>query len=435
MRAVTLSLLVLLAIDCARADDLLSLRRSIELSGLHAPTLVLRDEDGVPHIYALDEHDALFMQGFLQAQDRLFQLDVLRRTASGTLAELVGQSALPSDVELRTIGLRRAAERSLAAYSADARAGLQAYTDGVNAWVQRNALPTEYAALEVTRFEPWTALDSALIGKALAFQLSFDLDIDATLQYLEYQQKLIALNPQAGSQIADALFFLDVFRSAPFDPAASVPDANGSPPRPSHHGHSRSDGARVDPAAAALLKRYRQKVEQVPFMKRALSRAERQIGSNEWAVAGRFTRDGRPLVANDPHLSLDLPPNFYDLQITTFRDGLDAIGSSVAGTPWVVLGQNRFVTWGETTTGFDVTDTYQEQVVPDPQSPSGLSTLYQGQPEPIIPIPITFRVNLRDGGAPDTIVPVPAGGGIPPVVLIVPRRNNGPIVQLDQASG
>lgn len=438
MRAALFSLLVLVVTGTSRADDARSLQgsdRPVEMSGLHAPAVVLRDDDGVPHIHAFDEHDALFLQGFLHAQDRLFQIDVLRHTASGTLAELVGQSALPSDVELRTIGLRRAAERSLAAYSTKARDGLQAYADGVNAWVQRNALPAEYAALEITRVDPWTALDSALIGKALAFQLSFDLDINATLQYLEYQKKLIALNPQSGAQLADGLFFLDVFRSAPFDPAASVPDANGPAPRPTHHGHAQSKGMSMDPAAAELLKRYRHRVEQVPFLKRTLSRSERQIGSNEWAVAGRFARHGRPLVANDPHLSLDLPANFYDLQITTLKEGIDAIGSSVAGAPWVVLGQNRFITWGETTTGFDVTDTYQEQVVPDPQSPSGLSTLYQGQLEAVIPIPITFKVNLRDGGAPDTVVPIPAGGGIPPVVLIVPRRNNGPIVQLDQATG
>ncbi|MGH8308205.1 MAG: penicillin acylase family protein [Steroidobacteraceae bacterium] len=438
MRAVLLSIIALAAIGAARADGFPTLhgnKKAIEVAGLHAPAVVLRDTDGVPHIYALDEHDALFMQGFLQAQDRLFQLDVLRRTASGTLAELVGQGALPSDVELQTIGLRRAAERSLAAYSASARAGLQAYADGVNAWVQRNALPANYAALEVTKFEPWAALDSALIGKALAFQLSFDLDIDATLQYLEYQKKLIALNPQAGAQIADGLFFLDVFRSAPFDPAASVPDANGPRPRAHHDGKADGSRMRVDPAAAELLKQYRHRIDRIPFLKRTLSRTERQIGSNEWAVAGKLTRNGRPLVANDPHLSLDLPPNFYDLQITTLKDGLDAIGSSVAGTPWIVLGQNRFVTWGETTTGFDVTDTYQEQVVPDSQSPSGLATLFQGQLEPIIPVPLAFKVNLRDGGAPDTIVPVPPGGGIPPVALIVPRRNNGPIVQLDQATG
>jgi penicillin amidase len=438
MRPVLLSVIAILAAGIAQAAGLPASNASnkaLELPGLHAPAVVLRDIDGVPHIYALDEHDALFMQGFLQAQDRLFQLDVLRRTASGTLAELVGQSALPSDVELRTIGLRRAAERSLATYSTKTREGLQAYADGVNAWVGKNPLPGEYAALEVTKFEPWTGLDCALIGKALSFQLSFDLDVDPTLQYLEYQKKLTALNPQFGSQLADGLFFLDVFRSAPFDPAASVPDANGAAPRVASGDRAQGMGMRVHPEAAELLKQYRHRVDGVPFLKRTLSRVENQIGSNEWAVAGGFTRNGRPLVANDPHLSLNLPANFYDLQLTTLKDGLDVIGSSVAGTPWIVLGQNRYVTWGETTTGFDVTDTYQEQLVPDPRSPSGLSSVYQGQLEPVIPIPITFKVNLHDGGAPDTVVPLPSGNGIPPVVLIVPRRNNGPIVQLDQATG
>jgi penicillin G amidase len=418
----------LLATASAYAGDFPSThghRNTISVSGLHAPVVVLTDVDGVPHIYAKDEHDALFMQGYLQARDRLFQIDVLRRTASGTLAELVGQDALASDVELRTIGLRRAAERSLAAYSPSARAGLQAYADGVNAWVARNPLPAGYAALEITRFEPWTALDSALIGKALAFQLSFDLDIDATLQYLQYKA---VLGPGA-----DAAFFADVFRSAPFDPAASVPDANGPPVRMRREGQPHAEGMRVDPAGAELLKRYRERVERVPFLKRTLSRTERQIGSNEWAVSGRFTRNGRPLVANDPHLSLDLPPNFWDVHLST-RDGLDAIGSSVAGSPWVVLGQNRYVTWGETTTGFDVTDTFQESIVPDPASPSGLSTLYLGQREHVIPVPLQFHVNLRDDGAPDSVVPVEAGGPIPAAALIVPRRNNGPIVQIDVAN-
>ena len=149
---------------------------TISLAQLHGPARILRDVDGMPHIYAFDEHDALFLQGWVQAQDRLFQIDVLRRQASGTLAELLGSDALPSDIELRTIGLARGAERSLAAYSPATRAGLQAYADGVNAWVARNPLPIQYAGLEITRFRPWTPLDCAIIGKALAFQLSFDLD-------------------------------------------------------------------------------------------------------------------------------------------------------------------------------------------------------------------------------------------------------------------
>lgn len=439
MRRMTLfAVMACLVASLAHADNFPTIRGNeptVSVQGLHASAVVLRDHDGVPHIYAFDEHDALFMQGFLQANDRLFQLDYLRREASGTLAELVGQDALPSDVELRTIGLRRAAERSFAAYSSKVRDGLQAYADGVNAWVKQNPLPVEYGALQLTRFEPWSAVDCAVIGKALAFQLSFDVDIGPTLTYLAYQQKLTALNPQSGSQLADALFFLDVFRSAPFDPASTVPDASGPSPAKHHGVEHRGVDAKLLAPAAELLRSYRQRLQQVPFMQRTLARKELQIGSNEWAVTGAYTKDGRPLVANDPHLSLNLPPNFYDLQLTTRSDGLDAIGSSVAGTPWIVLGQNRHVTWGETTTGFDVTDTYQEHIVPDPASPSLLSTVYQGQLEHVIAIPVTFNVNLRVPGSPNTIVPAPAVNGIPPVVLIVPRRNNGPIVQLDVAKG
>ncbi len=421
--------------------------KAITLAELHGPARILRDVDGMPHIDAFDEHDALFLQGWVQAQDRLFQIDVLRRQASGTLAELLGSGALPSDVELRTIGLARAAERSLAAYSPATRAGLQAYADGVNAWVKRNPLPAQYGALQLTKFRPWAALDSAIIGKALAFQLSFDIDDGATRDYQTYAA---VLGPQYGLQFVNAMFFGDVFRSAPFDHASSIPDATGGAPfmgglsKVSAAASSRAAAApaadasampsmnptALDPAVVKGLKDLRRRYEAVPFLKNTLTRTEQQIGSNEWAVAGWRTKDGRPLVSNDPHLSLDLPPNFYQLQLTTKKDGLDAIGSSVAGTPWIVLGQNQYVAWGETTTGFDVTDTYIEQLVPDGGSPSGFSSLYRGVPEPVIPIPVSFKVNLMDGlgnGA-DTVVTLPPGGGIPAYVLTIPRRNNGPIV-------
>ena len=417
--------------------------KAITLAELHGPARILRDVDGMPHIDAFDEHDALFLQGWVQAQDRLFQIDVLRRQASGTLAELLGTGALPSDVELRTIGLARAAERSLAAYSPATRAGLQAYADGVNAWVKRNRLPIQYGGLQITKFKPWTALDSAIIGKALAFQLSFDLDDGATRDYQTYAAVL-------GPDLAQAMFFGDVFRSAPFDKASSIPDATGGAPfmgglsKVSAAASSRAAAApaadavalpsmsppALDPVVVKGLRDLRRRYEAVPFLKNALTRTEQQIGSNEWAVAGWRTKDGRPLVSNDPHLSLDLPANFYQLQLTTKKDGLDAIGSSVAGTPWIVLGQNQYVAWGETTTGFDVTDTYIEQLVPDGGSPSGFSSLYMGVPEPVIPIPVSFKANLMDGlgnGA-DTVVTLPPGGGIPAYVLTIPRRNNGPIV-------
>ena len=412
---------------------------TISLPELHGPARILRDVDGMPHIDAFDEHDALFLQGWVQAEDRLFQIDVVRRQASGTLAELLGSAALPSDVELRTIGLARAAERSLAAYSPATVAGLQAYADGVNAWVRRHPLPIQYAGLQLTKFRPWTALDSAIVGKALAFQLSFDLDDGATQNYQAYEAKL-------GPELAQAMFFGDVFRSAPFDKASSVPDATGAAPFVGALGKAGAAASSkvsapptslpsvsppsLDPGVRKGLQQLRKRYEAVPFLKNTLTREEQQIGSNEWAVAGWRTRDGRPLVANDPHLSLDLPANFYQVHLSTKRDGLDAIGSSVAGTPWIVLGQNRFVTWGETTTGFDVTDTYLEQLVPDAGSPSGVSSVYKGTLEHVIPVPVAFKVNLLDGlgNGPDTVVAVPPGGGIPAAVLTIPRRNNGPIV-------
>jgi penicillin G amidase len=425
---------------------------ALALAGLNGPARIVRDVDGMPHIYAFDEHDALFLQGYVQAQDRLFQIDVLRRQASGTLAELVGagpgNSVLRSDIELRTIGLARAAERSLANYSSATRAGLEAYAAGVNAWVQRNPLPLQYAALEVTEFQPWTALDSAIIGKALAFQLSFDLDVDATLNFQQY-----AAQPDPQWQAA---FFLDVFRSAPFDPASSVPDATGSAPFLGTLAQSGSGPAKATKSSAAqpaanfsagagkaaralgtnvargasnLRKRY----ESVPFLQRTLNRTEQQIGSNEWAVSGALTTDGRALIANDPHLSLDLPANFYQVHLVARQGGLDAIGSSVAGTPWVVLGQNQFITWGETTTGFDVTDTYVDVLIPDPSSPSGLASLHDNgaRKVPVTRIPVSFKVNLLDGLAngPDTIVTLPAGNGIPDAVLTLPERNNGPVLE------
>lgn len=410
---------------------------TIRLPQLSGPARIVRDVDGMPHVYARTERDALFLQGWLQAQDRLFQIDVLRRQASGTLAELVGVGALPGDAELKVIGLARAAERSHAALSPATRAGLQAYADGVNAWVERHPLPAQYAALEITRIRPWTALDSVIIGKALAFNLSFDLDDGATSNYQAYVAKL-------GPQAAQALFFGDVFRSAPFDPASSIPDATGQPPflgslkasnaagKASADSSSNRAAPATDAALGRALRDLRRRYEAVPMLRQTLQRSEQQIGSNEWAVSGRYTEDGRPLVANDPHLGLDLPATFYQLQLVGLTDGFDAIGSSVTGTPWIVLGQNRHVTWGETTTGFDVTDMYVDQLAPAPGAPSGLVSVHQDGTGAVTRIPLTFRANLRDGlgnGA-DTVVTIPATpqNGLPADVLTLERRNNGPVV-------
>ncbi|HYV64693.1 MAG TPA: penicillin acylase family protein [Myxococcales bacterium] len=391
-------------------------------AGLHAAAEISRDAAGISHIRAGDEHDLFFLQGWVHAEDRLFQMDVQRRQAAGTLAELLGPGALPSDVQLRTLGLKRAAARSLPLLSARAQAALDAYAQGVNASRAAHPLPPEYAALKLTTFAPWTALDSAAIGKLISFGLSFDLDdISRTVALVTYQKAGAALGFDG-----TALFFQDVFRSAPFDPASTIPDASmTTPPLP---GRRRDlDGKGPHPRAAELGKQLLDSLRSDRFL-RFLVEPKSRAGSNQWAISGRFTDTGDPLLASDPHLALGAPSVFYPVHL---RAGdFDAIGNSFPGSPGVIVGHNRNVAWGATVNPLDVTDVFQEQVVPDAASPSGLSTVFQGRKEPLIPIPQSYFVN--QGG---TLVPVPSSDQVPAVTLISPRRNQGPIVQFDPKTG
>ena len=400
----------------------------VPLPGLRAPAEITRDILGIAHIRANQDHDLYFLQGWVHAQDRLFQMDRTRRLASGTYAELVGPAALPTDIRLRAIGLRRAAERSLAALSPQTRDALEAYAEGVNAFVASHPLPLEYTLLELTRFEPWTALDSAAIGKIFTFNLSFELDVDFTVALVSYQ-----LGAPPGID-GTKLFFEDLFRSAPFDPASTIPDATATPTAgaaPLLAAMRAAATAAVpraggSPATLALARRYLDAVQDLPVFRNALDR-QRRGGSNEWVVSGAHTDSGLPLLANDPHIALDAPSTLYPIHLTAGR--VDVIGSGFAGAPFVVLGHNQNIAWGAIRNPLDVTDMFAETIVPDDTSPSGLSTVHLGQLEPIIPIPEVFRINGVGNGIPDDFTEVSG------VTLIVPRRNQGPIVELDLASG
>jgi penicillin amidase len=401
------------------------------LSGLNDSARIVRDAQGIPHILASDEHDLFFLQGWVHAEDRLFQMDLFRRQASGTLAELVGPDALDSDVQLRTIGLRRAAERSLPLLSEPVMNAFEAYSDGVNAFIDSHPLPPEYQVLEVGQIEPWSLIDSMVISKLLAFELSFDLDIAPALTFRQYQ----GAGQEAGFD-GTALYFEDLFRSAPFDPASTIPDASDAMPSvaalATEDGKSRVATAPLASSVAALANTYLSKARKVPLLRAAADPADRPHGSNEWVVSGAHSATGKPLLANDPHLTLPLPSIFYEIHLVT--DGIDVIGSSLAGTPFVLLGHNRFIAWGATTNPMDVTDTFQEQVVFDISSPSLLSTVHDGETEPIIPLFETFHFNQVGDKIPDNLA-LAVGPDIPGAVFTVPRRLDGPIVALDIASG
>jgi penicillin G amidase len=381
-RVALLALLALLALPGASlAHRPKTKTETVKVAGLERPAKVLRDAFGVPHVFAKSEHDAYFMVGYLHAQDRLFQMDSSRRQASGTLAELLGPSALASDVQLRTIGLRRAAVRSLAAISPQARAVLEAYSAGVNAWLASNALPSEYAALELTKANvpAWTPLDSLTITKLITFGLSFETND------LSNTQKLIAYQT-AGAQLGfdgRKLFFEDVMRSDPVAHAPSIFPGENSQPVEKHRGPSLSSSAlrsEVGKAAREALRNL--EAVRVPL-------AAEDQGSNVLVVSGKKSASGRPIVASDPHLSLPSPSVFYEIGVDVSRrsERLTLYGVTFPGAPAVVHGTNGHVSWGSTVNPTDVTDIYQEQL----QVVGGVpvATTYKGNLEPTQIIPGT----------------------------------------------
>jgi len=407
-------------------------RAGIMLPGLEAPVTVVRDSNGIPHIYADNEHDLFFMQGRIHAEDRLFQMDLLRRNAEGTLAELLGPDAVPNDVEIRTIGLGRAAVRSLAAHPQEMLDVLQAYSDGVNSLIDQaeaaGQLPPEYAGLSLTSVRRWQPLDSVLVGKALAAATSLIVtdDIDLTIALGTYQ----AIGAAAGFD-GTSLFFEDLFRSAPFDPASTVPDAlNGfkSPGgKPKFHSKIKKFRSHAKEKALEHGHDYMKRIRKLRKFPGVMPLDGGKMGgSNSWVVSGQHTPLRRPILANDMHLRLESPAIFHEVHLAA--PGIKVTGTTLPGAPCVVRGHNQSIAWGVTNARLDNTDIYAEVIVQDAASPSGFATIQNGVQEPIQIIFETFNANV--GGALVALTTQP--------VLIVPRRNNGPLItapEYDSSTG
>lgn len=404
--------------------------------GLIANGSISIDAEGVPTIVAQNDLDMAFLQGYIHARDRFFQMDFTRRGASGTVAELVGQAALANDVQIRTLGLRRAAWESYARLSPDMRDFLQSYANGVNFWIRSTpALPAEYGALELTQVEPWSPVDSLVIGKALAFQLSFDLDIDFTLRLAAYQQA-----GAAGGFNGAALFFEDTHRTQPGDNRVSIPNFLQSI---GGQGEANKSLAEQVPTISAttveLARQYREQIADHPLIGPTLNFREGRGASNWWIVSGSKTANGRPILANDPHLGMDTPATFYENRLyssdSRFPVPYNFSGSSVAGAPGPLLGCTDRFCWGLTTNPLDVTDTYQETFR---LNTYGLPThtLHGGVAEPVVWVFQSYFVNAIGDGVANNISRTNAigytNGG---VTVIVPRRNNGPVVSITGATG
>lgn len=424
-RALLIAVLLLVALPLAAQIDPVN-GKLTKLPGMLQPGMITREASGIPHIFAFNAPDMHFLNGWVHAQDRLWQMDTLRHIASGTMAELVGTPGLSTDVQLRTFGLRRAAEASLSKLSPEARGALESYAAGVNAYLAMHPqLPPEYSLLEITKLEPWTPADSLAIGKLLAFQLSFDIDdIDRTVALISYQTagKIVGFD-------GTKLFFADTWRSAPFSSAATIPDATGTGGKLPLRGNA-YDISSIRPETLELAKRFADSARDVQALATAFG-ADAKAGSNEWAVAPKNTTTGAALLANDPHLALSTPPNFYPISLRA--GSTNVAGMGFPGVPFVIQGQNEHIAWGSTVHPMDVTDIYQEQLVPSATSPSGFAAIYKGAPEAVQAIPQVFRANQPGNGKSDDLVVVPASASIPAATLIVPRH--GPIIQLDQKTG
>lgn len=313
------------------------------IPNLSGPVDVRYDDRGVPHIFASTEGDAIRALGYVVARDRLFQLETQTRAAAGRLTEWAGAAAIDADLEMRRLGLPQSAEARFNALAADApeRQLLEAYAEGVNAWIEalRPAdVPVEYRLLGA-RPVRWEPVNSLHLFNRMGWILA----------YGDGERARAAAAALVGARAAEALFPVNTPVQEPIQPnGAGAPRFAFAPlPRP----------GRPDSAAALVARA-------LPRLGANADEAGRIFASNNWAVAPSRTAAGRALLAGDPHLELTLPSIWYEVHLVV-PGALDIYGVTIPGAPGVVIGFNRDVAWSFTNTGADVLDFFRETVDSD----------------------------------------------------------------------
>ena len=387
---------------------------AVEVPGLSADAEVLRDARGVPQIYADTAGDLFYAQGYVHAQDRFFEMDVRRHVTAGRLSELVGENtdALQADRVVRTLGWRRVAEQELPLLAPSTREYLQAYADGVNAYVEGRSpadLSAAYSVLDlagdVPEIEPWTPVDSLAWLKAMAWDLrsNYDEELGRAIAYgridgaddaarvalvntlyppypADTHAPILPGGASAGASLAGAL-------RAQGDAAAADATAGSAPPAadPAADTVTDAETLRAVRAGRSALESAQAALDAVPDL---LGRGD-GVGSNSWVVSGEHTESGRPLLANDPHLAPGMPSIWYQvgLHCTQVDDAcpFEVAGFSFSGLPGVVIGHNADIAWGMTNLGPDVSDFFLEDV-------AGETYLRDGQQEAIETRDETIRV-------------------------------------------
>ena len=341
----------------------------VAIAGLAAPVAITFDQYGIPRIRAGSLADAMTALGYVHARDRLFQMELMRRVASGRLAAIAGPAALPLDREMRTLGLARAARADLAALPAATRALLAAYARGVNAFIAAHGRFAAPEFLWLGAPKPWRPVDSLLWAKTMGLWLS-----------LNWRQELARWQVARQEHLSPAaiLALWPPQHEAGRPDAALMPGPAGGP-EASPVG-ARRFAALTARAIAAALPSF-----PAPF-------TEPDTASNAWAVDGRWSATGKPLLAGDPHLGFGFPSLWYLARIDTPHTTL--VGATAPGVPGVVLGRNRHIAWSFTSTGADVQDIFVE-------TPVGETPVGQGEyatPDGPRPFQLrTERIRVRGG--------------------------------------
>ena len=357
---------------------------AVEVPGLSADVEVLRDARGVPQIYADTAGDLFYAQGYVHAQDRFFEMDLRRHITAGRLSELVGENvdALQADRVVRTLGWRRIAEQELPLLAPSTREYLEAYADGVNAYVGGRSpadLSAAYSVLDlagdVPEIEPWTPVDSLAWLKAMAWDLrsNYDEELGRAIAYgrvgdvalvntlyppypADTHLPIVPGDGPAGASLAGALRAQGDVAAA--DAAAATAPVTADPA-------AAADTLRAVRAGRSALESAQAALDAVPDL---LGSGD-GVGSNSWVVSGAHTESGRPLLANDPHLSPGMPSIWYQvgLHCTQVDDAcpFEVAGFSFSGLPGVVIGHNADIAWGMTNLGPDVSDFFLEDVAED----------------------------------------------------------------------
>jgi penicillin amidase len=372
--------------------DTLPVAEEIALAGLDGPVEVVYDTRGVPHIYATTRHDLAMAQGYLMAIDRFAQMEFIRRSVLGRVAEAVGDSVLEGDLDARWAGYGRVGRRIYESLPPTdvTRLTAEAFVQGINAYIDEvRGCPLPTPGQPRRRCDPvvrgadafnlvvvspffghWDPADVFAMARFQSANLSFDADPEvrrsrnlaaalAAFPTTSPDPRLAAragfFSDMFGEWPARAVFSRDGFNDGTTE--ALLPDPGSRRPR--------LPAIAWAPSVASLD-------GALPFLERQQAFGERFFGdvltrgSNNWLVAGSLTASGHPIMSNDPHLSLISPPVWWYVHLDTARangeDMIDAEGIAFAGLPGVVLGFNRDIAWGATTTGYDVTDVYQEQL-------------------------------------------------------------------------